>query len=96
MSDTGFEVVREAGDRVVVFATIVCDKAGRKVSRDRSTRRLIDRLHADLELRPYVFQDLDRQIAHAMGKTALSGGPRTASANADAFRRWRGCRCLPV
>src|SRR6476646_5219109 len=60
MCDTGFEVVREAGDRVVVLAVIVCDNASRKVSRDRSARRLIGRLHADLQLRPHVFRDLDR------------------------------------
>jgi len=53
-------------------------------------RRLIGRLHANLELWPHVFRDLDHQIAHAMGNAALPGSAREAHLDCldDAGREW--------
>lgn len=79
--DAGLEVVHEAGDRAVVLAAAVGDDAGRKVARDRAARRLIGRLHADLELRPYVFRHLDGQVSHAMCQATLAGSTREAHLN---------------
>jgi hypothetical protein len=39
MRNTGFEGVREAGDRAVVLAAIIDDKAGRHLTRSRSAWR---------------------------------------------------------
>jgi hypothetical protein len=58
--DTGFEVVHEAGDRVVVQAAIVGDHTGGELARDRPARRLIGRLNANLELWPDVLRHLER------------------------------------
>ena len=79
VGDAGFEVVHEASDRAVVFATVVGNDAGCEFARDGPARRLIGRLRADLEVRPHILRHLGRQVAHAVCQATLPGGARKAN-----------------
>src|SRR4029077_18215210 len=60
--DAGFEVVHEAGNRSVVLAAIIGNDPGRELARNGSAWRLIDRLRANLELRPDILRQFGRQV----------------------------------
>ena len=54
------------------------NNAGGKIARNRTTRRVVGRLHPRLEVRPDILRHLGCQVAHAMRQAALAGGTREA------------------
>ena len=90
------EVVHEAGDRTIVLAAIIGNDPAAS-SRNGSAWRLIDRLGADLELRPEILRQFGRMRcarnprgATIRARTAANcenGTPTTSFAAVNALNR---------
>jgi hypothetical protein len=78
MRDARLEILIKAGERARRGHRVVGADAARQLAGDRSRRRLVAGGDARLELRPQIGRDLDGEVAHAMGQTALAPRARKA------------------